>query len=357
VTTPEVRLFEDENSGVDREGDLRTVAKLNALMSVKGLGPKKALQVAKNIGSMNRLSELSGHDLELLIGREAAANLRAASLDVAPPMAASDGSVVGFFDADYPAILRAIPDPPPLLWTRGRMADSVAVAVVGTRKPTDWSIRTARLIVESAVSRGIVIVSGLALGTDTTAHEACLAAGGVTIAILGSGLDNPSPAANRGLADRIVDAGGCLLAEVPPGTRPSAHSLVARDRLQSGLSVATVVIQSGIPGGTLHTARFAIEQDRLLVVALPIRSAAPLSSPDPYAGNLALTDSAGCDPAVLRAVGPVAAKIALRRPAADMTIAREEDLNAVWARVEELRLGGTNPLPIEHDISEGRPPS
>lgn len=312
-------------------------------MAVKGLGPRKVLRLADRVGSSERLSELSQEDLGALVGGHAATNLRAAPLDVRPPALPWDGSSIGYFDAAYPATLRTIPDPPPVLWIRGRVPEQRAVAVVGTRKPTDWSIRTACLIAESAVAHGVPVVSGLALGTDTTAHEACLAAGGVTIAVLGSGVDKPSPATNRALADRIVEAGGCLLAEVAPGTKTSARTLVARDRLQSGLSVATFVIQSGIPGGTLHTARFTIEQDRLLVVALPTRPSGPISERDPYAGNLALTDPAGCDPNVLRADGPLVAKIAARRPAADLTVSKEEDLRAVWERVDQVRMGDAGP--------------
>lgn len=323
---------------VEADGDLRTVDGLHALMAVKGLGPRKALRLAGRIGSSERLSHLAQDDLAALIGQDAMANLIAAPLEITPLAVPPDGAVIGYFDAAYPPMLRRIADPPPILWTRGLVPTLAAVAVVGTRKPTDWSIRTAVLVAEAAVGRGFSVVSGLALGTDTTAHKASLAAGGTTIAVLGSGVDSPSPAANRGLADQIVEAGGCLIAEVPPGTKPSSRTLVARDRLQSGLSLATFVIQSGIPGGTMHTARFTIEQDRLLVVAIPTRPTRPTIGPDPYAGNLALTNPAGCDPAVLRADGPLAAKIAAKRPVADLTVSKEEDLGPVWKRVDDLRM-------------------
>lgn len=339
VSRGDLTLFEDLAPGARVEGDLQDVAGLHALLAVKGLGPKKVLRLAERVGSFRRLGELSDDDLRSLVGAEASAGLRAISLDVAMPELPEGVSVVGFFDAEYPAALRAIPDPPPLLWMQGHLSARDAVAVVGTRKPTDWSVRTARLVAESAVTRGCAVVSGLALGTDSVAHEACLDAGGTTIAVLGSGVDKPSPAANRELAGRIVEAGGCLLAEVPPGTKTSPRLLVARDRLQSGLSLATFVVQSGIPGGTLHTARFTVEQDRLLVVALPKRSTTPVDGADPYAGNVALADSSGCNPSVLRADGSLSTKIAARRPVADLVVSKEEDLTAAWERIDELRAG------------------
>ena len=150
--------------------------------------------------------------------------------------------------------------------------------------------------------------------------------------VLGSGVDRPDPSANRLLADAILSAGGGLLAEVPLGTHPAARTLVARNRLQAGLARATIIPQTGVPGGTLHTARFTLEQQRVLAVLRPPEGAAG----DPaFAGNVALTNPRGCDPKILGASGPSAKRIATRRPVADVVLNGADDLANLWARLQQ----------------------
>lgn len=231
------------------------------------------------------------------------------------PVEPPDGvQIVGVFDQSYPSALRSIPNPPAVLWVRGNLRSSPAVAVVGTRHPTELGRRVAYGAARIAVEVGLGVVSGLALGCDTLAHQAALDEGGYTVAILGGALLDPQPERNRPLAQRILESGGALVSEVPPWQAPLAGTLVARNRLQSGLSIGVVVAQTGRPGGALHTARFALEQGRPLIVPRPTGSNAEVSA---SAGNLALTDPDGTDPKVLSASGDVANLIRQRRPLAD----------------------------------------
>ena len=174
---------------------------------------------------------------------------------------------ISFHDEDYPDRLRNISDPPALLFVKGdvqALHASRALAVVGTRKPSPdgepLALRSGRIAVQS----GYAIVSGLALGCDTYAHQGCLEAGGIGVAVLAHGLDSVYPAANRDLADRLLDTGGCLASEYPVGMTPTRSAFAERDRIQSGLSDGVLVIETDLRGGTMHTVRFALKQQRPL---------------------------------------------------------------------------------------------
>ena len=167
-------------------------------------------------------------------------------------------------DAEYPRRLKEIPDAPPVLYCRGtlRPDDEASVAVVGTRRPTDYGYRiTAELCAELA-ARGVVVVSGLALGIDARAHKATLDAGGRTIAALGNGLDTVYPRENRRLAERIVEEGGALVSEFPLGTRPEASNFPRRNRIISGMTLGTLITEASETSGTRWTVYHALEQNR-----------------------------------------------------------------------------------------------
>ena len=160
-----------------------------------------------------------------------------------------------------------IPDPPVVLYYRGRLTEAVdqpGIAVIGTRDPTDFGYKSGKKIASRCAKQGLTVVSGLAIGCDTSAHEGAIEAGGFTIAVLAHGLDTVYPAANRKLATEIIDNGGLLVSEYPPGVEMKNYQLVKRDRLQSGLSRAVIVIETDIKGGTMHTAGFAKKQERML---------------------------------------------------------------------------------------------
>lgn len=331
-----VHLFENQRPG---GGELRSTSGLLSLLALPGVGPKRALQIASHYATRRALHNAELDELVKLVGKEVARTVQDSALETPAQPIAEDVWVIGFYDDQYPPQLRTIADPPALLWGRGAIPDSQTnVAVVGSRNATSWASDTTRRVVDSAVSAGFTIVSGLAVGVDSIAHRSCLACDGITIAVLANGVDDPYPAANRELAESIIEKGGTLVAEVPPGTRVNSRQLVARDRLQSALSLGTVVVQSGIPGGTLHTARFTIEQNRLLAVAVPYSDAGEgATRSDPYAGNLALISDSGIDPAILKAKGSLANRISLRRPAADATLRTSADLPRLWDRLRRRR--------------------
>ncbi|MCY3709442.1 MAG: DNA-processing protein DprA [Caldilineaceae bacterium] len=160
----------------------------------------------------------------------------------------------------YPANLRKIPQPPPVLYARGRLEerDELAVAIVGTRRASTYGQEVARDLGAELGRHGVTVVSGLALGVDTIAHQAALDAGGRTIAVLGSGIDQIYPARNRRLALQIIEQ-GALVSEYPMGTRPEASNFPPRNRIISGLSLAVIIVEAGRRSGALITASFAAE--------------------------------------------------------------------------------------------------
>ena len=175
-----------------------------------------------------------------------------------------DIAVVGVPDGAFPQRLAGSTGTA-ILYIRGRITDQWShngVALVGTRKPTEAGISATKNVSAQFAAAGWTIVSGLALGVDSIAYRQALAHAATTIAIVGNGLDSVYPAVNRDLADEILATGGLIVSEQPPGAEASPRNLVARDRLQSGLADLTVVTQSSISGGAMHTARFAFEQGR-----------------------------------------------------------------------------------------------
>lgn len=170
-------------------------------------------------------------------------------------------------DDEWPASLNELGphDPPKQLYVEGRPLEtgSRTVAVVGTRRPTAAGIEAAERITKGLVEAGFTIVSGMAMGIDTLAHRVTLAAGGYTIAVLGSGLDVPYPQRNEGLMKKIV-LSGTVLTEYPEGTKPLAFHFPRRNRIVVGLTRGVVVIEGGIKSGALITARIAIDANRFV---------------------------------------------------------------------------------------------
>lgn len=181
-------------------------------------------------------------------------------------------------DPTYPNPLREIPQAPALLYLRGELlpSDEQSIAVVGTRGPTVYGRELTARLVPDLVAVGLTIVSGLARGVDTIAHRAALDAGGRTIAVLGCGLDVIYPAENRSLYSRIPSS-GAILSEYPLGTKPDAYNFPARNRIISGLTLGTVVIEAQRTSGALITADYALEQSRE-VFAFPGRATDPGSA-------------------------------------------------------------------------------
>lgn len=200
---------------------------------------------------------------------------------------------VSLISAEYPELLRSIASPPKQLYVLGdlsKLAHTKLVGIVGSRAITPYGKQVTYQLAYDAASRGIGVVSGLALGVDAVAHQACLDAGGYTVAVLPSGLDGIHPATNRPLAIRILEQGGALISEYPPGSRPFKQNFIARNRLVSGLSEAVLVTEASQRSGALHTANFALEQGRS-VLAVP--------------GNITTTTSQGTNNLIKSGATPV----------------------------------------------------
>ena len=184
------------------------------------------------------------------------------------------GAALGFEpiplgDPRYPPLLSCTVDPPPVLWTAGEAAvlHRPIVAVVGSRAATPYALQVAERLSSELAGRGVVVASGLARGVDSAAHRGCLAAGGPTAAVLGSGLDRIYPAEHRELAARIMKQ-GLLVSELGPGAPPLPAHFPLRNRIISGISLGVVVVEASEKSGSLITARCALEQGRD-VMAVP----------------------------------------------------------------------------------------
>jgi DNA processing protein len=241
-----------------------------ALNRVKGLGcagfkklaahfadPTEALSA--RAGELNDVPGLDKNIIDGLLGfsewAQAEADMRRA-LDTGV-------RIVPYIDAHYPSRLRALADPPPLLYVKGAIeaADEKAVAVVGSRSASDYGRKMAREISRGLAYWGFTVVSGIARGIDGTAHETALDSGGRTIAVLGCGVDRIYPPEHAGLYKRVIHQ-GAVISELPLGTRPAAFNFPARNRLISGLSLGVVVVEATERSGSLITAALALEQNR-----------------------------------------------------------------------------------------------
>ncbi len=178
-----------------------------------------------------------------------------------------DINIINYFDEKYPSKLKTIPDPPPVLYYKGDvdfLSKNLSIAVVGTREPTEYGVRVSEKLGELLAYCHIPLVSGLAEGCDANAQQGCVNKNGQTVAVLAGGLDRIYPRQNENLAQQILSQKGCLLSEYPPGEKPTKFSFVDRDRLQSGLSDAIIVVETGVKGGTMHTVNFCLKQNRIL---------------------------------------------------------------------------------------------
>jgi DNA processing protein len=260
------------------------------LSMAAGIGPVRFQRLLEVCGGARQAWQAT--DLELAaagLERRTADSLKRLRQRTTPEAAAArlDQMAIAaltLLDDEYPARLRQIADPPPVIFTRGRLKDIDAqtVALVGTRRATPYGHAVAGRLARELASAGVTVVSGLAKGVDTTAHQAALEAGGRTLAVLGNGLDQVYPPENATLARQIVDRdAGALISEFAPGVPPDAVNFPRRNRIISGLSTVTVIVEAGERSGALITADFALEQGRdVLVVPGPIFSPTSAGSND-----------------------------------------------------------------------------
>jgi len=182
--------------------------------------------------------------------------------------------VINYFDEEFPLHLKNIPNPPIQLFTKGNIKKlnnlNKSVSIIGTRNPEESSKKNAFEIAENLAKQNYTIVSGLAKGCDTAAHEGCIKSKGSTVAVLPSNLHNIYPKNNTLLAEKILEFDGCLVSEYFIGQEVQDYYFVERDRLQSGLSCTVILIQSNIKGGSMHTINFAKKQNRNICVMKPL---------------------------------------------------------------------------------------
>ena len=178
--------------------------------------------------------------------------------------AQAKAAVISLSDAEYPARLKEIYDPPVILFVRGsvELLSKPGLAVVGTRHPTPYGTGMAERLANDLAARGLVIISGLARGIDAASHRGAIAAKGKTIAVLGTGIDVLYPKENTRLAEQILALGGALLSEFPMGTSPQPQNFPIRNRIISGMSAGVLVVEAAEYSGTRITSRCALEQNR-----------------------------------------------------------------------------------------------
>lgn len=234
---------------------------------------RERIELAKKFDREDDFLLLSKVDVEILLGRPlkekwTMEQIRSLAENDRNAAKKSGIRMVSWRDASYPPLLREIYDPPALLYYRGVLSDpeKPLAAVVGTRKPTPLAAERAYKLGRELGEAGIPVVSGLALGIDSMAHRGNVEAGSPTVAVLGSGLDNVYPVTNRDLARRILESGGLIVSEYPPGTGPLKWNFPERNRIISALARGTVVVEAPEKSGALITAQFALDQDRDLWV-------------------------------------------------------------------------------------------
>lgn len=243
-------------------------AYLVALSQVTHIGPVRLGRLRERFGTLDRAWLADERELGRVLDERTWRAVIAARAKVDPAavldrIERSGAQVATVLDEVYPRILREIPGPPPVLYYRGTLPaqDEPTVAIVGTRRATSYGREATTRIASDLAAAGVTIVSGLAKGIDGHAHRGALDAKGRTIAVMASGVDIIYPPEHRQLAERIVES-GALISDYPPGTKPDAPNFPARNRIISGLSQATVVVEAPARSGALITVGFAADQGR-----------------------------------------------------------------------------------------------
>ena len=253
-----------------------------ALSLTRGLGGESARQLLKEFGSPDAVFAAPISSLKSVVKADIAAEIsKGIADDIVTPTLAwledSNNHIVTLADSDYPQALLNIPDPPLLLYLKGRLdlLNRSALAIVGSRSATPQGINNAEAFAKSLSDAGLCIISGMAHGIDAAAHRGALRGQGSSIAVVGTGLDKVYPAANRDLAHALAQQ-GALISEFPLGTPPLANNFPRRNRLISGMSLGCLIVEASLQSGSLITARLALEQGRD-VFAIPGSIHAPQS--------------------------------------------------------------------------------
>lgn len=251
----------------------QTTYKLLILKSIKGIGNVKLLKV----GLYRDFHNASIQEILQTLFKN---NINHEEIDIAIEHANQqiskakeyDAKILSFLDIGYPNLLESCDDKPAIIFVRGTINNNKSYAVIGTRNPTSIGVEICKRITTYCVNKGISIVSGLATGIDSIAHQTALNNHGHTIAILGSGLDLIYPKENTHLAEEILNKGGSLISEYDFGTATKSYTLVARDRIQAAISNKVIMIESKKNGGSLHASRAILKYGRKLVIPSPLET-------------------------------------------------------------------------------------
>ncbi len=241
-----------------------------ALNSIHGLGPAGIKKLLSHYSSPKEIFEESDSTLrkDLFFSPDVIAQIKNPdTLDKAQHQVTwcqeREVTILSLMDKQYPTLLKETFSPPPILYVRGSpsLLSSTCIGIVGMRKSGPYGKQACEHFVKGLVDRGITIVSGLALGIDSIAHQTCLNQGGKTVAVLGCGVDKIYPASNKKLAQAILDQ-GAIISEFPPGTPPLHNHFPRRNRIISGLSAGVLVVEAAKKSGSLITAHYAMQQGR-----------------------------------------------------------------------------------------------
>ncbi len=248
-----------------------------ALNMTPGIGPRAAVKLLERFGSAEAVFGATRAEVEQVrIPPEAvdsviARDLHAKAESEIEQVRKLGGDILILDDGVYPSLLREIYDPPIVLYVKGAWSeclDQPCIAIVGSRKCSTYGQNSALMLARELAQRGVTIISGLARGIDAAAHRGALEAGGRTVAVMGTGLDEIYPRDHRKLAQQILDGGGALVSQFPLGTPLVSENFPYRNRVISGLSLGVLVVEAAENSGSLITARLAMEQNRE-VFAIP----------------------------------------------------------------------------------------
>ncbi len=253
------------------------VKDLLILSQIPGIGPARLRQIVSHFGnsemvfnsSPREILKIEGFSKKLataVSGFNKSTKFHAAERYAEAQLSKlnkSEAALISYWDNEYPEMLKKIYDPPPYLFVKGKLSsiDKYSIAIVGTRNPSAYGETMAEKFTHELTRLGITVVSGLARGIDTIVHSAVLKSGGRTISVIGSGVDVIYPPENRNLFNKITEA-GAVISEYEMGTKPDAGNFPKRNRIISGITLGTIIIETAIEGGAMITANTALDQSR-----------------------------------------------------------------------------------------------
>ena len=255
--------------------DIEDLARLNLLLSIDGIGPGRIRNLLSKFHSLEQIFEaqldslMNVDTISVNLAKRIHQSNKMLSQSVTEikrileKLSKMNASLITIWDKCYPPLLKKIYDPPLVLYLKGSLIDedNYSLAIVGTRQPTNYGRVQAEKLAAEFAKQNITIISGMARGIDTISHSAAIKNNGRTIAVIGSGLDVIYPPENRRLFEDI-SGHGCVISEFMLGTKPDAQNFPRRNRIISGLSLGCIVVETGINGGAMQTASFALDQNR-----------------------------------------------------------------------------------------------